>query len=140
MFVLTFCYVTQLRETRLCLPEASGEPYVRGTATISQSDRSQREFAGTGGHLNVNTLNEKFHQMFEDGNDLEAEKDRKHGAETGENGIYSDKTMNLSATREEDGDVSRRARRNVNRADDRRLQVLATVPISIPVSISDYND
>lgn len=78
--------------------------------------------------------------MFEDGNDLEAEKDRKHGAETGENGIYSDKTMNLSATREEDGDVSRRARRNVNRADDRRLQVLATVPISIPVSISDYND
>ncbi|XP_030833077.1 gliomedin-like [Strongylocentrotus purpuratus] len=134
MFVLTFCYVSQLRETRLCLPEASGEPYVRGTATISQSDRSHREFAGTGGHPNANTLNDNFHQIFEDGNDLEAEKGRKHGAETGENGIYSEKTRNLSAIRKEDGDISRRARRNVNGVNGRRLQVLATVPISIPLS------
>nr|XP_054754651.1 uncharacterized protein LOC129260725 [Lytechinus pictus] len=117
MFVLTFCYVSQLRETRLCLSKSSGEPY---------------EPSSKGEYPNASILNEDLPPNYRPGKDLEHDKNGHWGDEREDNGINSD--SKLGTNEKEDVSVLGRSRRDVNGQDDRRLQVLATVPISIPLS------
>ncbi|XP_071499278.1 uncharacterized protein [Diadema antillarum] len=127
MFMLVFGYVSHLRETEKCMPDAPGRALVQGTATLHQSLHSSDANHdavrnGTGnarrameGLFDTDDMSKNF-----DGNkriiELALRKD--HSNQEKEAG----KSENS------------RSKRDVGRSDEGRRHVLATIPISIPLS------
>ncbi|XP_071506113.1 uncharacterized protein [Diadema antillarum] len=127
MFMLVFGYVSHLRDTEKCIPDAPGRALVQGTATLHQSlhgsdAKHDAMRNGTGnarrameGLFDTDDMSKNF-----DGNkriiELALRKDHSH--------------QEKEAGKSENS----RSKRDAGRLEEGRRHVLATIPISIPLS------